>query len=160
MKSQIRLQFVLGAKISSRLIAWWGNGYGGFSHVDGILADETCLGARADVTGGEPPGVRIRPAGYEVWKDRKVATLDVTQVEYAVWEKYLLAQVGLPYDKGDILGLIAGRDLSEKGHWICSELQTSALQTISRLPSLPVPPQQVTPNSLLLMVAAIGFVIS
>lgn len=159
--NQIRLQFVLGAGIGSRLIAWWGNGYGGFSHVDAIMADKSCIGARSDKIGLELSGVQRRPAGYEKWVNRRVASLDVKPEEYKAWEDYLIQQVNLPYDKGDIIGLIIGRDLSEKGHWICSELQTAALQRVSRLPlALPVPPQQVTPNSLLLMVAAVGFKMS
>jgi hypothetical protein len=157
---QISLQFVLGAGIGSRLISWWGNGYGGFSHVDALLVTESCLGARSDVVGGQAAGVRIRPAGYEKWAKRRVATLDVSPAEYALWEGFLMEQLGMPYDKANIFGLITGSELVETGHWICSALQTAALQKVNRLPTLPVPPSQITPNALLLMLGAIGFQIS
>lgn len=158
--SQIRLQFVLGSGIGSRLIAWWGNGYGGFSHVDAVLVNDFCLGARSDTTGGMPPGVRLRPPNYEKWAKRKVATLEVPFAQYSAWEDFLTAQLGMPYDKANIFGLITGSELVETGHWICSALQTAAMEKIGRLPELPLPPSQITPNSLLLMLAAIGFKIS
>lgn len=152
----IKLQFVLGAGLSSRLIAWWGNGYGGYSHVDAGLPDGTWLGARSDAVGGKPPGVQIRPDAYETWAKRTVVTLNTTAAEAAQWEAFLRRQVGLQYDKTDIIGLITGKPIGTRGAWICSALQTDALQVIGKLPTLPVPPQQVTPNSLLLMCSAIG----
>lgn len=153
----IRLQFVLGSGVSSRLIAWYGNGYGGYSHVDGILKDDRLLGARSDVVGGQPAGVHIRPPGYEKWAKRTIVTLDSTDQEYDDWEASLRAKISTAYDKSSIVGFITGKQEHTAGHWICSALQVNAQQHIKRLPfPLPVPAHQITPNSLLLIDAAIG----
>jgi hypothetical protein len=155
--AQIRLQFVLGASIPSRLIAWYGEGYGGYSHVDGILSDGRLLGARSDSVGGQPPGTHIRPPDYEKWSKRDVVTLSATDEEYAGWEAAGRAKIGTPYDKGAIFGFLTGNDKHEGGHWICSALQLNSLQHIGRVPfPFPVDAHQVTPNALLLVVAAIG----
>lgn len=152
----IQLQFVRGTGLGSRLISWWGNGYGGYSHVDGILDDNRLAGARSDKVGGQPPGFQIRPPAYEKWAARTIVTINSTIQEALDWERFLIDQVGEPYDESDILGLIIGEPLSSAGHWICSAAQCAALVQISKIPSPPIPPQQVTPNSLLLMCAAIG----
>lgn len=161
MSAQIRWQFVLGQGWSSRLIAWWGSGYRGYSHVDAILPDGSCLGARSDVITPKgqvaiPAGVEIRPPAYEKWKRRTVVTLSVTDIEAKAWEDCLKGERGKPYDSSDILGLIIGRPLSSDGHWICSALQTYALEQIGRLPKLSVIPQQVSPNTLLTVLSALG----
>ena len=153
----IGLQFVLGSGVSSRLIAWYGNGYGGFSHVDGILSDGRLLGARSDSVGGQPAGVHIRPPGYETWLKRTQVTFDATDQEYSDWEASLRAKIGTPYDTATILGFVTGNPDHDDGHWICSALQINALQHIKRVPfPLPMPAHQITPNSLLLISAAIG----
>jgi hypothetical protein len=152
----IQLQFVLGAGLSSRLIAWWGNGYGGYSHVDGVLTNGSLAGAREDRVGHRPAGFQVRPAGYEKWAKRTLVSIPSSDAEELAWEKFLLAQIGDGYDKTDILGLIIGKPLMSTGHWICSAAQTAALVQVGKLPAPPIPPQQVTPNSLLLMCAAIG----
>ena len=153
--SIIRLQFVRGTGLSSKLIAWWGNGYGGYSHVDGVLSTGELAGARSDAVGGQPPGFRVRPAFYEHWDKRTVVTLTVSDQQAKDWERFLRAQIGDPYDESDILGLIIGQPISSAGHWICSAAQNHALRTIGVMPDLPVPDQQITPNSLLLMVSAL-----
>lgn len=156
MDSLIRLQFVLGPDWSSRLIAWYGTGYGGYSHVDAVLKDGTLLGARSDTAGGQPPGVQIRPANYEKWVRQDRVELAVTPADAAEWERYLRTQVGCPYDKQGILGFILGEKRHTPGYWICSALQTDALEHIHRIAPLPVPPQQVTPDALLLVVSTAG----
>lgn len=162
----IRLQFVLGADFSSRLIAWYGNGYGGYSHVDAVLPDGSLAGARDDVidpitpgwTGGAiPSGFHIRPPFYEKWKARDVISLPSTTAQEAAWEAWLRQQVGAPYDTGAIWGFALGRQDHDAGHWICSAAQTQALEQASLLPHIVSPPtSQITPNSLRLMVLAIG----
>jgi hypothetical protein len=155
---KIAWQFVLGSGLSSRLISWWGNGYGGYSHVDAILPDGTCLGARSDQIGLYAPGVQIRAAGYEHWKKRCVATLEVTPQIASAWETYLLSQVGKEYDKGNIVDFITGaKPADDSGQWICSALQCQALEVSGCLAHpLPTPPQQVTPNTLLDVISALG----
>ena len=152
----IQLQFVRGSGISSKLIAWWGNGYGGYSHVDGILSDGRLAGARSDKVGGQPPGFQIRPPAYEKWAARTVVSIPSTDQEQSIWQGFLLTQVGEPYDKSDIVGLIIGRPIASAGHWICSAAQCAALNFVQKMPIPPIPTQQITPNSLLLMCAAIG----
>ncbi len=153
----ISLQFVLGSALSSRLIAWYGNGYGGFSHVDGILSDGRLLGARSDSVGNQPPGVHIRPPDYEKWVKRTRVSFKVTKSVYNDWEANLRAKIGTPYDVTSIWGFITGRQQSTDGHWICSQLQINALQHVKMVPfPLPMPAHQITPNSVLLISAAIG----
>ncbi|MDE2104650.1 MAG: hypothetical protein KGL39_45865 [Patescibacteria group bacterium] len=148
----ISLQFVLGSSFSSRAIAWFGQGTGGFSHVDAVLPSGELLGARNDAVGGKPPGIWIRPAFYEHWVSRCVVELPVAAPEAALWEKWLRLMVGSPYDQGAILGFIFGQKWHEPGHWICSALQTGALKHIGMLHTLPVNESQVTPDTLLMMV--------
>jgi hypothetical protein len=158
--SQISLQFVLGADWSSRLIAWWGQGYRGFSHVDGVLSDGSLAGARSDAIGGKPPGCQIRPPNYEVWKRRMIMTLKTTDAIAENWEQFFRNGIGTPYDKEDILGFIIGKPLSTEGHWICSAWQTDNLETQNLLPSMYLPPQQVTPNTLADICSATGWLVT
>jgi len=144
----IQLQFVKGSGVGSRLIAWWAMGYAGFSHVDAVLPDGSLLGARSDAIGGKPPGVQIRPAGYEAWSRRCVVTISSDQQQAARWETFLRSQIDSGYDKADILGLILGIPLASPGHWICSALQFRALQVIGKVPDMAITPQQVPPNML------------
>lgn len=148
----IHLQFVRGTSLTARAIAWWGNGYGGFSHVDALLPDGTLLGARDDAVGGKPPGVQIRPQGYEKWDRKEVVEIATSSQQADVWRSYLRSQIGMQYDKGAIWDFILGRqDLHQAGHWICSALQTGALQAAGLLRRLPVPDQQVSPDALYLL---------
>lgn len=151
---KVRLSFVCGASLSSRLIAWYGNGYGGYSHVDAVLKDGCLLGARDDAVGGQLPGVRIRPQNYEKWSRRAIVDIPCTEGQAVDWEAWLRAQIGKPYDSGAIWGFITGARDHQKGHWICSACQTGALRHVSLLHKIPVPDSQVTPNSLLLLATA------
>jgi hypothetical protein len=153
----LRFQFVLGDDWSSRLIAWYGQGYGGFSHVDFLVPGGGCIGARSDRMGNIPPGVQLRPDGYEVWKRRKVLALPCTDDELQKAVAFEVDQVGDPYDKRDILGLILGRPISSgSGYWICSALQLAMLRTIGKVPNLLITPQQCPPNTLAAILEAIG----
>lgn len=158
--SDVTLQFVLGEAWSSRMIAWWGTGMGGYSHTDGVLEDKTLIGARSDVIGKVAAGVRLRPVDYEKWKKQTVVTFPNTEGLYPKWSEWLTQQIGCGYDKGDIIGFILGIELMQEGHWICSALQYAALQSVRLLPPCPIPPQQITPNGLFLMCCAAGAVIT
>jgi hypothetical protein len=153
------VSLVLGADLLSEGIAWWGQGYGGFSHADAILPTGEYLGARSDHAGGKPPGVQVRPPRYERWKRQVILELPFTAEQTTAWLKFLMSQEGLGYDQGDILGLIIGRPLMTAGHWICSALQFDAVQhpTVAWLPAdLPVIPQQVSPNGIFLAFSVAG----
>jgi hypothetical protein len=153
----VRLQFVLGSGLSSRLISWWGQGYGGYSHVDAVLSDGMLLGARSDAVGGVQPGVRIRPPEYEKWHRRCLVTIPATALEDDAWETWLRDHVGLGYDETDILGLILGRPMMTAGHWICSAIQRRVLRVVGKLPQKsPEIDQQCPPNMLLSECVAIG----
>lgn len=154
MKPRIRLQFVLGAGVSSRLIAWYGQGYGGYSHVDAVLADDTLLGARSDAVGGQRPGVRVRPPGYETWRRRTLVELPGSELKFMQWADALERQIACQYDKQAILGFLLGRREHTKGHWICSALQTHALKHCHLLHRVPIPDSQVTPDNLFTLVTA------
>jgi len=153
----IQLHFSLGADVSSRLIAWWGYGYGGYSHVDAILSDGSLCGARSDHAGGQAPGVRVRKPFYEAWKKSAVLTIPATVHEHDVWETWQRDQCGDRYDSADILGLIIGKPLNEgAGHWICSADQITGLQVVQKIPALlPFAAQQTTPNTLFMLGAAL-----
>jgi hypothetical protein len=156
----IRLQFVLGAELSSRLIAWYGNGYGGFSHVDAVMPDGSLLGARSDrvkAKGAEyEPGVQIRLPGYASWIKKEVYQLEVSPFVAKAWEARGRSLIGSQYDKGAIWGFITGHQDHDKGHWICSALQVDMLQTAGIFQRIDIPSWQVTPNSLLLALTALG----
>ena len=150
----IRLQFVRGSGLSSAAIAWFSQGT--FSHVDAVLPDGTLLGARSDVCGGQPPGVRVRPHGYEVWTQRVVFSIPASDAQAEAWEAFLRSQVGKPYDKIAILGFALGRDWRDDGAWICSELGAAALEATGIVPQLYLAAAKITPEALALVCSAIG----
>lgn len=152
----VTLQFVLGNSWSSRLIAWYGSGYGGFSHVDAVMQDGSLVGARSDQVGGQPPGLRRRPPQYEHWRMQTLVTFPNTEALYPAFEKATLAKVGSGYDKADILGFIIGKPLMQPGHWICSAAQADSLAEVGLLHVSPFSPQQITPTSLFLICTAGG----
>lgn len=125
--------------------------------MDAVLSDGTLLGARSDSKGGKPPGVQIRPDNYEKWARRAILELELASHQDEQWEKYLLSQVGLAYDKSDILGLILGRPMTSKGHWICSALQLAALEAADVIEdTFCIKPQQCPPNTLAAIGCALG----
>lgn len=156
-------QFVLGQGISSRLIAWFGQGYGGWSHVDFLMPDGSCLGARSDVVTAEgkayPAGVEIRPAGYETWKRRSVMRLACTERQASHARSFLRKQIGCGYDKADIWGFILGREMKTEGEWVCSAVQLEMMETVGLIPRMHVTPQQCPPNMLFSVINAIGGVL-
>jgi hypothetical protein len=159
--AEIAIDALLGPGWLSRTIAWYGNGYGGYSHAAGVLADGRYLDARNDVIAGVPAGVQIRRATTEKSIKRTRASLTVSQAEYDDWEANLRAKITDDYGRTDIIDFITGRNKHDAGHWICSALQINALQHIKRVPfPLYVPAHQITPNALLLIVQAIGFKIT
>jgi uncharacterized protein YycO len=150
----IRLQFVLGTGLASKAIAWFSAGK--FSHVDTILESGMLLGARSDFVGGEPPGVRVRPQGYEKWDLQVVMTMAVNPRLEELYYEFLNKQLGKPYDKTAIWGFAAGRDWREDDSWFCSELCASGLEETTVLPVLYTPRNKVTPAALATAVSAAG----
>ena len=162
--AEIAFQPVLGSDLSSRLIAWYGQGYGGFSHIDCRLIDGSLVGARSDEIFDPdkdlwiPPGVQIRPPKYEKWVRRGLLRKPCTDDEYQRWAGWILSKRGRQYDKGAILDFISGRrDLHRAGEWICSAFGTESLEKLGWLPRLPIPADQVTPNTFIIAACAVGF---
>lgn len=156
--SELVVDFLLGSDLSSRFIAWYGNGYGGYSHAASRIADGRYIDARADVIAGVPAGVRVRDPKTESWIRKRTARKACTQGEYDGWEASLRAKITDQYDIPDIWGFITGRKEHDAGHWICSALVINAVQHIKLVPfPLPVPAHQITPNAALLILATAGF---
>ena len=150
----IRLHFSLGTDWTSRVIAWFSAG--DFSHVDAILPDGSLLGSRSDAIGGKPPGVQIRPAGYEPWRAWAIVELAANPVQESAFHGFLLRQIGKPYDSRAIWGFITGRDWRAQDSWICSELQAAALEGSAVIPPLVLEANKITPAALALAVSAAG----
>jgi hypothetical protein len=160
--AEIVNDFILGASLASRVISWWGQGYGGYSHVAPLLTGLRYPGmycdARSNVVAGVPAGVQIRDPSSETWVKKVRGTLKVSSVERDAYEANLLQRVGAPYSDRDILGFITGKPMHQGGHWICSAHAVNALQHIKRVVfPLPVAAHEITPNALMLIEAAIGF---
>jgi hypothetical protein len=167
--AEIAIDFLMGPGPSSKLISWFGQGPGGYSHCAGVLADGRYIDARNDKLGGVPPGVHIREPDTEPWVRKRRATLEVTQAEYDHWEVNARAKIGDAYGRSDILEFIFDRGKHDPGHYVCSAYQINEVQNLSRLWSpghrgyvpfpLPVPAHQLSPNAALLILATAGFTI-
>ena len=159
----IRLRLRAGSDCPSRAIAWWGNGFHGFSHVDLLLPSGELLGARSDLITHKgvvyPAGVQIRPWDYEPDIRSAIVIFKSTRAQAAIWEAWARSKIGADYDRRNIVDLITGRRPKlNTGRFICSAFGTDSLQLplLELLPPLPVPPQQVTPDSLFIACVAAG----
>jgi hypothetical protein len=150
----IQLQFVLGSDFSSQAIAWFSQGH--LSHVDAIMRDGQLLGARDDEAGGQPPGVRIRPAGYAKFKQRLLMTIPANAEQDGRFYSFLWDQLGKPYDPSAIWGFVTGRNWREPDSWICSELVTAAGEAAGILPRLYLAANKITPVACALAYSAAG----
>jgi hypothetical protein len=160
----ITLQVVAGTGLLSDAIAWWGNGYHGFSHVDAVMKDGSLIGARDDwitplgVPNARPilPGIQRRPPFYEKWKRRATLTFLCTSKIAQEWAAWQEQGIGLPYDEDAILGMVFGRRWHAEGHWICSARQIDGLQTFGFIHRLRTPSQQITPDTVFNIGCAVG----
>lgn len=152
--SVITLQFSATGGLESDAIKLFSRGWP--SHVDAMFpgAGGTLLGARSDVIGGQPPGVRIRPLGYETWQHTQVIQLNATPEQEDAFHRFLFAQVGKPYDKIAIAAFAVARDWREPDSWFCSELIAAALEACDWFPApLANVVNEITPRDLLLLVS-------
>lgn len=150
----VKLRFVRGLDFSSRMIAWFSAGH--LSHVDAMLPDGTLLGARSDVIRGVPTGVQIRPPGYEQIALQIVMEIPATALQEVAFYRFLRSQIGRPYDQSAIWAFAFNRDWHETDSWICSELQTAALEAAGILPKLFEEVSKITPVALANAVSAVG----
>lgn len=150
----VKLRFVRGLDFSSRVIAWFSAGH--LSHVDAVLPDGTLLGARSDSIKGVPTGVQIRPPGYEPVALQIVMEIPATALQEVTFYRFLRSQLGRPYDRTAIWAFAFNRDWHEVDSWICSELQTAALEAAGILPKLFEEVNKITPVALANAVSAVG----
>ena len=159
--SGVTLQFCAFRSIFGALIPWFTQGVVG--HVDAVLGDGSLLGAQhQDGLGGQPAGVRVRPASYIA----ESGGLDVVRVtipagadQVAAFEAFLHAQLGKPYDTRAIEAFVLGRDWRTPDAWFCSELQAAALEHAGIVRPLAAAENKVTPAALLLVCSALAPVV-
>jgi hypothetical protein len=156
--SEIAVDFLLGPGLLSRAIAWYGNGYGGYSHAAGVMADGIhYLDSRSDIINDVPAGVQLRKIASERAVKRTRCVISCPLAEYQAWEDEGRRMIGDPYGTTDIWAFITGREEHTRGQWICSATQHRLLRRIGYLRKLSIPDHQVTPNSLLLVMEQAGF---
>lgn len=92
-------------------------------------------------------GVQIRPSDYEAYPLDDRFLVEVTPEQKQTLIKFVLAQVGKPYDTSAILGILAHRDWRRQDSWFCSELVTAAFEAAGA-PILYVPSHvnRITPR--------------
>jgi hypothetical protein len=148
---RITLQFCATDGIEGWVIRWFTQAI--VNHVDVVLPNGTLLGAQlASGLGGQPSGVRIRPAGYVPMPRRYRATFTVDQGRYDAFMGFLSAQLGKPYDRAAIVAFAVGRDWRDDRAWFCSELVVAALEQAGIIPELCVLPSCITPQDLMLAI--------
>lgn len=161
--NELALEFRLGASLSSRGIAWWGQGYNGWSHVDLRFANGELAGARSDRVKYKgirlAAGFQVRPPDYERAVRAEILAKPVPADAYARWEAWARAQVDDHYDKWDILGLLLGQPLTGgAGYWICSAAAYDSLRVMNAIPDVGLDMRQVAPNALHVACLAAGFI--
>lgn len=126
----VSVQFVKAKNWASKIIGWTDT----FSHMDIVMKDGQLLGARSDKVGGQLPGVRIRPPNYMDWEVQMLLTIPCTAEQEIAFYAAAISQLGLPYDRLDILGFITDEDWFTAQHWICSALGVYCGQAAKILP--------------------------
>lgn len=121
-----------------------------FSHVDYVIelsrwnkpGQYGLLGASNNPSApyiiGNPRGVAVRPVEYQRFAIRRDAELAVTPDQKACYEKFLIEQIGKPFDRtalevGTFLSPRFDRDWRSDGRWYCAELQGRAVETCNLL---------------------------
>lgn len=153
----IRLDFFGGSGLSSKAIEWFSAG--GLSHVAAVWSETEYLDSHVDTIAGIKPGVQIRPQILETPELKLQMELETTADEYMLWRAFLESQLSKPYDKGAIWGFATGRDWREPDSWMCSELQSAALEQSGICPPLYAPTNRITPVALATIVSALGGVV-
>lgn len=148
----IKLSFVLGNALTSRMIAWFSSGH--FSHVDAVLPDGRLLGARSDKADGVS-GVRIRRVGYEKWERQVVFTIPSTLEQSQKFYDFLSGEVGKPYDHTAIWGFMFNRAWRDTDAWYCSELVMHGLEVAGVIDKLYLAANKITPVAAALVCSAI-----
>lgn len=148
-----RFQFVRADDLASDAIALVGAG--DFSHVDILLDDGSCLGARSDSVGGAPPGVQIRTAGYAKWPKQVIIEIPCTAEQKRTALDFAHSKIGEPYDKIAILAFVIGTDWHDAHAEICSEFGAQVGQAGGFWPELYSPASRISPSALALVCSAV-----
>lgn len=144
---QISLQFSSQKGWMSDLIEYKGSGL--YSHVDAILKDGQLLGARLD------GGVKIRPSSYATFDHVLRVDIPCTDEQEEKFYELLSQEVGKPYDKEAIAGVILGRNWHDDSAWFCSELIADKLEKTAIFPyPLTTSTYKIEPDPLLLALSA------
>jgi hypothetical protein len=132
----IPLRAVMGYGPSSGLIAWRTNGL--FSHIDarvppgGIAnipwAPGSLVGSRSDKIGGQPPGLRCRPYGYERVLRAMHFYLPATEEQEIIFWNHLYSEDGYAYDKPGILSYVFNSNMHAPGEFYCSAVILDGLE--------------------------------
>lgn len=142
----VTLQFSRCDDFGSDAIRLFEHG-GTWSHVDSVTDSGTFLGARDDVCAGIPSGVQIRPKNYHDFSKVKLVGLACTDAQRALYDAFLIAQLGKPYDETAIIGLALDRDWRNPESWYCVELILAALESAGILPfPISLPCNRSTPD--------------
>ena len=160
----VQWRFILGGNarwidIGSDLIARFSAGH--LSHVDSIIPDEGLswaprrwlYGARNDKVGKDfagrkiPAGVQLRPPGYTSYRRCVIATIPVTDQQFADFWQAEHEKIGLPYDSEAIWAFVFNRDWREKDSWICSEknMDSAEIAKFFWTSKLALTPNKMTP---------------
>jgi hypothetical protein len=145
----LKWRFVCGDDCLSRAIAWWGNGWRGFSHVDIVCHRGWLLGARSDRAAGTLSGVQLRPPDYLKGTLLRISTLelDLGAEDEKAAQYWAVSQIGRRYDMNTIGALLLGRKTKIDGRWICSALSDEMCVKFAVYHETGVPPQQITPDT-------------
>lgn len=142
----IRLRFVTCNDTLSMAIRWAEDFWA--SHVEAVLPDGY-LGAHAD------GGVLVRPVGYDqaILRREEFVEINTDALTALNWEAWLRTKIGTPYDFSAILGIVVRAELGERGHVICSALQTEALRVCGLAKDFPLPSAEISPRDLRIFLA-------
>lgn len=150
----VDFQYVYRRDLASRVIGIFSANK--LSHVDIMLADGSCLGARSDVIRGIAAGVRVRPPDYEKWARRVVVRVPATPEQRRKLFTLAMAQIGKPYDWRAILAFAVERDWREPDAWFCSELSMWLKEQSGICPFILQGVNKVTPAMDAAIATAIG----
>lgn len=118
-----------------------------YSHVEVLLKDSHIVGSNY------PKGVEFFPLDRRV-KEASAYLICEVDVDENKVRDFLTLQVGKPYDKTAIFGILMHRDWHEDDSWFCSELVCAALQyagvDLVKKPQNRITPQDVLQSPLVL----------
>jgi hypothetical protein len=154
----------MGYGPSSWLIALVSAGH--FSHIDSRIppagipgipwAPGSLVGSRSDKIGGQPPGLRCRPYGYERVLRAVYFYLPATPERETIFWNHLYSEEGYAYDKAGILSFLFNSNLHAPGQFFCSAALLDGLEAADWLEPTYSPYWKIAPVSLTNIVSTHG----